>query len=236
MQITQRLSKKPMITLISAFALSTISFASYAMSPYKATYTADIKSSVSFSGTLERSLSKNSNNQWLLQDNVNSLLASIDESSQLNISNDNVQPLKYQYVRKIFGKKKKRNVDFNWSQKKAVNRDKETISLIDNTQDRLSYQLQLQLDLQKGKRGILSYPVVKGGSIDILKFVEVGTETIKTPLGNLKSLKFKLDRGSNSKRETFIWFSTKHDYVISKLQQTEDDGKSYAITLEKLQK
>lgn len=235
MQITQRLSKKPIIFLFSAVTLSTISFASYAITPYKATYSADIKSSVSFSGTLERSLSKDNNGQWLLQDNVNSLLASIDESSQLNINKDKVQPLKYQYVRKIFGKKKQRNVDFNWPQQHAVNRDNETISLIDSTQDRLSYQLQLQLDLQKGKRGALSYPVIKGGSIDTLKFVEVGTETIKTPLGNLKSLKFKLDRGSNSKRETFIWFSTKYDYVISKLQQTEDDGKSYAITLEKLQ-
>jgi len=236
MPMKQRSIKKSINTLISAIALSTISFASYAITPYKATYSADIKSSVNFSGTLERSLSKNSNGQWLLQDNVSALLASIDESSELTINNENVQPLKYHYERKVFGKKKKRDVDFNWSQKTSVNRDKETVSLIDNTQDRLSYQLQLQLDLQKGKRGVLTYPVVKGSRIDTLKFVEIGSETIKTPLGNLTSLKFKLDRGANSKRETFIWFSTQHDYVISKLQQTEEDGKSYAITLEKLQK
>lgn len=217
-----------------AALLSLLSASSFALEPFQASYKANIKAKLDFSGTLKRSLSKQPNGQWLFADKIDSLFASIEESSQVKLINNSAQPVKYHYLRKVIGKKKKRDISFDWPNKQAVNRADQKIALRPNTQDRVSYQLQLQLDLQQGKRGKFSYPVIKKDKIEMMKFVEVGTEIIKTPLGNLESIKLKLDRGANAKRETYIWFSTKHNFIISQLQQTEADGSFYSIVLDKL--
>ena len=115
-----------------------------------------------------------------------------------------------------------------------MDRDNQSFSLPLGTQDSLSYQLQLQLDLQRGVRGNFSYPIAKRGAVSQIKFVQVGRETIDTPMGKIDSIKLKLDRGADAKRVTYIWFSTKHNFIITQLQQTEADGKSYSIVLKKL--
>jgi len=230
-----KLHAQSLLKQISLMALlASFSLPSFAIEAYQATYTANIKSGLNFSGTLKRSLSKASNGQWLFQDKISSMLASIEESSSLNIDNNQIQPLKYHYLRKVLGKKKKRDINFDWSKKTAVNRDNQSYSLRSGTQDSLSYQLQLQLDLQRGIRGDFSYPIAKKGAVSNIKFVQVGREVIDTPMGKLDSIKLKLDRGVDAKRVTYIWFSTKHNFVITQLQQTEADGKSYSIVLKKL--
>ncbi|MCJ8337546.1 MAG: DUF3108 domain-containing protein [Pseudomonadales bacterium] len=231
----QFLLSKSMLKRISYSALlACISLPSYALEAYQATYTANIKSGLSFSGTLKRSLSKVSDGQWLFQDNISSMLASIEESSNFTIDDNKIQPLKYHYLRKVLGKKKKRDISFDWSKETAVNRDNQSFALLSGTQDSISYQLQLQLDLQRGVRGNFSYPIAKRGAVSNIKFVQVGREVIDTPMGKLDSIKLKLDRGADAKRVTYIWFSTKHNFIISQLQQTEADGKSYSIVLKKL--
>ena len=220
--------------LITSILLLSLSGYSYALEPYQATYSVSLKSSISMKGTLSRSLTKNTSGQWLFEDEVSALLASIKESSLLSIENDKIQPLHYRYLRKVIGKKKKQEIQFNWKAKQAVNLDKKIIPLQPNTQDALSYQLQLQLDLQNGQRGSFHYPITKKNRVEVLKFIEVGEEVVDTPLGKLNSIKLKLDRGNNAKRETYIWFSIADKFVISKLKQTESDGKSYSILLSKL--
>ncbi|MEH6443855.1 MAG: DUF3108 domain-containing protein [Oceanospirillaceae bacterium] len=227
-------SKRCLVTATCALIMATFSTFSFAIEPFQATYIANIKNKIDFKGTLIRKLTKGKDDQWLFKDNISSFLASIEESSQLKISGNKIQPQKYHYLRKVLGKKKKRDISFKWSQKTAIDRSNNSIALQADTQDRLSYQLQLQMDLQRGQRGKFSYPVVKNSSIDIMKFIEIGTETISTPIGDLKSIKLKLDRGENAKRETYIWFSTEHNFVISQLLQIETDGQSYSIVLNKL--
>ncbi len=234
MQVYPSFTKLNFKALCCAALLSCFSASSFALDSFQAVYKANVKDKLNFSGSLKRSLTKQKNGQWILQDNISSLLASIEESSLLTINANKVQPLKYHYLRKVIGKKKKRDIDFDWSNNQATNRDKKKIALTANTQDSLSYQLQLQLDLKSGKRGKFSYNIAKKGSTDVMKFVEVGTEVVDTSMGKLKSIKLKLDRGSNAKRETFIWFSIKHNYIISKLLQKESDGSSYSIVLDKL--
>ena len=234
MQVNLSFTKRNFSAICCTALLTCFSTSSIATDAFQAVYKANVKEKLNFSGTLKRNLSQQANGQWLLKDNISSLFASIEESSVINISGNKVQPLKYHYLRKVVGKKKKRDIDFDWKTKQATNRDNKKIALIANTQDALSYQLQLQLDVKSGKRGKLSYNVAKKGSIDVMKFVEIGTEVVDTPMGKLKSIKLKLDRGSNAKRETFIWFSIKHNYIISKLYQKESDGDSYSLVLNKL--
>lgn len=67
-----------------------------------------------------------------------------------------------------------------------------------------------------------------------IKFVELSTDVVKTLIVNIKSIKIKLDRDANAKREKFLWFSLGHDFVITQLQQTESDEKPYLIVLNEL--
>ncbi|WP_114283635.1 DUF3108 domain-containing protein [Candidatus Halocynthiibacter alkanivorans] len=231
---TKAQAKTTSLALTCFTLLLAISQPAWAAKAYQATYTASFKAQVNINGTLKRSLTEQQNGQWLFKDDISALLASIKESSELRIKNNKVIPLKYQYLRKVIGKKKKQTISFDWAKNQAVNKNSQVITLKDNTQDPLSYQLQLQLDLQNGHRGNFEYPYTKKNKIERLKFIEVGSEVIDTPLGKLKSIKLKLDRGPNAKRETFIWFSIKHNFIISQLKQTEADGKSYSIVLKEL--
>jgi len=237
MIFSARLNVKPHYNVIVASSVSLMllsSTHSYAIEAYQATYSASLKSTVNISGTLKRSLRKSHNNQWLFEDDISAFLATIKESSLLSVSDNKITPHKYHYLRKVIGKKKKNDISFDWTKKQAISRDQSVMPLKSNTQDPLSYQLQLQLDLQKGKRGRFSYPYTKKNRIEELNFVEVGTEVIDTPFGKLESIKLKLERKNNAKRETFIWFSIENNFIISQLKQTEADGKSYSIQLEKL--
>ena len=80
----KKLHSQNLIQKISLLVLLTsISLPSYAIEAYQATYTANIKSGLNFSGTLKRSLSKDSKGQWLFQDKISSMLASIEAEQQL---------------------------------------------------------------------------------------------------------------------------------------------------------
>lgn len=227
---TQRKSY-PMALACLALLIA-ISQPTFAAKAYQATYSATVKAQISINGTLKRSLSRQKNGQWLFKDDISAFLASIKESSLVSIKDNKVTPINYRYQRKIVGKKKKQNISFNWDKKQAVNKDNQVMILAAQTQDPISYQLQLQLDLQNGHTGDFVYPYTKKNRIEVLTFIKMGNEVVETPLGKLNSIKLKLDRGPNAKRETFIWFSIKHNYIISQLKQREADGKSFAILLQ----
>lgn len=221
------------ISLVSAFSL--FSLPALALDAYQATYTANIKSGLNFNGKLKRSLTQTEDGRWLFKDNISSMLASIEESSLFSLEGNQIKPATYHYLRKVIGKRKKNDIDFDWKQMSATNIDGKTFKLIPGTQDALSYQMQLQIDLKNGKRGNLSYPITKKDRLDTIKFSDQGNEKIDTPLGTFDTIKMKIDRGENAKRTTYIWIAPEKNFIITKLHQTEPDGKSYSIILEKLQ-
>ena len=57
---------------------------------------------------------------------------------------------------------------------------------------------------------------------------------METALGNFKAIKLRRDRGTDSKRETWIWFAPELNYQLVKLLQTETDGKSYSLVIKAL--
>ncbi len=205
------------------------------LTPYRAVYASQWDLGFSFSGDAISEL-KRQGDHWSLSLNASALVATINESSLLSQQNGQVQPERYEYHRKVLGRSRDAILQFNWSKGSVLNDigDKAwSMDIPAGTQDKLSYQLQLRLDLLNQKPD-LTYQVADGGHLKTYQFNRVGNEVVKTRLGEFNAIKIQRDRGADSDRETFIWFAPELDYLIVKLHQVETDGKEYTLLLDKL--
>lgn len=206
------------------------------LKPYRAVYASQWDMGISFSGDAIREL-KREGDDWSLSIKASALIASINESSQFNYQGDNIQPNRYEYHRKVLGKKRDAILQFNWSKRSVLNDIAEkpwSMDIPTGTLDKLSYQLQLRLDLISGKNQF-EYQIADGGRLKTYRFKKLGEERVKTELGEYNAIKIQRDRGENSKRETYIWLAPELDYLIVKLHQTESGGKEYTLLLNKLE-
>lgn len=178
-------------------------------------------------------------NQYELYFNADSAFGSITESSQLrwNSKDQIVIPIHYIYKRKGIGKNREDEVSFDWSGK-TVNNLKKNTSLPMNLagegaqklQDSLSYQLQLRHDLMAGKNNFV-YPISDGKKIKEYRFEIVAEEVLKTPLGDVNTVKVKRTY-TNDNRVTYAWFAKEFQYLLVRLQQ-EENGSAYTIDISK---
>jgi len=221
------------ITLLMLLALP--GQAAQQLKPYRAVYASKWNLGISFSGDAIREL-KQAGDQWSLSVNASAMIASINESSQFAYQGDQIKPNRYEYHRKVLGKKRDAVLQFNWSKGSVLNDIAEkpwSMDIPPNALDKLSYQLQLRLDLIAGKTNF-EYQIADGGRLKTYRFKKLDEEIIKTPQGEYKAVKIQRDRGEDSKRETYIWMAPELDYLIVKLHQIETDGKEYTLLLNKL--
>lgn len=198
--------------------------------PFHATYKAK------FSGfTIEatRELGTHPNGEQELIFSASTWLAKLRESSRFNWSDGQLVPSQYQYHREGLGRSRDAVLEFDWDKHKVVNNVQDKpwrMDIPDGALDKLSYQLQLRSDLLNGKQ-TLQYNIADGGRLKTYLFEMVGEELLETRLGKLATVKIKKVRASGKKRVTYIWMAKHWDYLLVKLQQTEQDGKTYAIDL-----
>jgi len=225
----------PAFMLLLLSSLLSLSVFGIELLPHKATYSAYIKKGLSMSGEAVRELKQLDNGQWLYRFDVESIAADIKESTTFSWQNDQITPLNYKYELSPFlASKRKRKVSFNWLQKtvKSSYKDKKwtlkTIPL--SSQDRLSYQLQMLVDVNSGKQ-FMTYPIVHKGKIKDSHFRTLREEPIKTKLGTLNSVLVEKVRAKTKKRKTLLWFAKDHAFLLLKMSQIEDDGDEYEINI-----
>ncbi|SHF97278.1 Protein of unknown function [Microbulbifer donghaiensis] len=202
------------------------------LQPFSATYSA------SFNGigvTAKRELSGRSNN-WRLDFNADSLFAKISEYSRFGSKDGQLIPHHYEYHKTGLGRDKHTVLNFEPTQNRVVNVSDKKRTLENapkDIQDKVSYQLQLALDVANNKED-LTYQVADGRKIREYKFAITGKERLSTPLGPIETIKVERIREGDSDRETIIWFAPEWNYALVKLMQQEEDGKTYQISLTKL--
>ncbi|WP_444909000.1 DUF3108 domain-containing protein [Microbulbifer sp. TRSA005] len=211
--------------------LSTQSLASQ-LEPFKATYTARYNG-ISVTATRELTGQEGS---WRLDFNTFALFASIKEYSRFISQDGNITPYHYEYRRKGLGRDRGTILSFEPDKGMVFNvsnpeRDMENVS--PNILDKLSYQMQLTLDVAAGKEN-LQYEVADGKKIRKYTFAKEGTEVVKTPMGKVEAIKVRRVRDADSERETTVWIAPQWNYALVKLVQREENGKKYQITLKKL--
>lgn len=224
------------LALAIVMSASAVTASAADLQPYEARYTLDWASGVSFSGDAIRTLSR-SGDQWLLETNASAMFASLSESSRFTLSPE-LQPQRYTFLRKIFGKKRSAQLDFDWPNSQVTNNVNDKpwrMEIQPGVLDKLSVQLQLRLDLQKGKNE-LNYLVADGGTLKNYRFNIQGNEQITTPAGTFNAVKVVRDRGENSSRKTWIWFAPELDYMIVKIHQVEKANKEYKLVLKTVER
>jgi hypothetical protein len=221
-----------LLLLASLFSLTAISAD---LLPHKATYTAKIKKGVSMKGEAVRELTQLENGQWLYRFDVDSFAADIKESTTFSWQNNQITPHDYSYKLSPFlASNRKRNVSFNWQQKtvrSTYKNKKWTLDAIPiNSQDRLSYQLQMLVDVKSGRQDMI-YPVVHKGKIKDSHFKTLREEPLETALGTFDSILVTKVRAETKKRKTLLWFAKDHSFLLLKMNQIEKDGDEYEINI-----
>ncbi|WP_428033593.1 DUF3108 domain-containing protein [Amphritea sp.] len=204
--------------------------------PYKAVYKAQWDMGISFGGDAIGQLQRKGD-RWITSLSAEALIAKVNEFSEFTVKDQTIQPQHYEYHRKVIGNNKDAVLQFNWNTGTVLNdiaKKPWTMDVTEGTQDNLSYQMQLRLDLAAGKTE-LSYQVADGGKIKTYPFIIIGSETVTTAIGSFETIKIQRDRGPDSKRDTFIWCAPELDYMVVKLQQVEKSGKEYSLLIDKLE-
>jgi len=226
---------KPFICTL--FLLLCVTFNSFAseLIPHTASYSAKIKKGISIKGQAVRELKRGKDGQWLYSFNVDSFVADIKETTRLSWHEQHVIPHSYQYKLSAFlARDKRKEVQFDWEKMTATNPLKKHRWSITNipkhTLDRLSYQLQLGMDLQSGKQEMV-YQVAHKGKLRQNHFKVTGEEKINTTLGEVDSITVIKVREKSKKRKTHMWFSKKIPILLLKMIQVEKNGEEYEINI-----
>lgn len=158
----------------------------------------------------------------------------ITEESRGRLDSKEVAPSSYHYSESA-NAADKAEVHFDWPAMKAYTTSGGVTwaqEIETGTQDRLSQQLMVRLQLAQGQRE-LSYQVADGGKLKLYRFQVVGEEPIKTPYGRFSCLKVQRSKESRPPDYT-IWFAPDLDYLPIRIERRQGSG-HYRMVLEKLQ-
>ena len=197
--------------------------------PYEATYTTKLKG-IKVTGT--RKFEQVTDNQFKVSWRAKALWMSLHEWSEFElIENNQLRPISYHYTRKGLGSDKPIHIVFDWEHNIVnASKGKKTVilPLSPGTQDKLSYQLQMQLDLLRNpKRKSFSYPVASHNKIRNYDFTLLKEESLTSKLGTESTLVFQRQKRDTT---TAIWLSPNQYYLPLKVERNED-GKTSVLKI-----
>ncbi|MGI9292775.1 MAG: DUF3108 domain-containing protein [Pseudomonadales bacterium] len=184
-------------------------------------YVAEYKSVVSgFSVDLHREFVRQ-NKQYTLSMNMKKLFFGIKEDCDFEIDRSGiVKAISYAHIRSGVSKKHNTHLQFDWSANQVRDlliKDHKPLPVDFPSYDKLSYQPQFRLDLiTKPLAQRYEYQLASNKRVKLYTYNFVAEETIDTPLGKLRTLKFERDSG-RKKRKNFIWFAKDWDYLVARI-------------------
>ncbi|MCU7844174.1 MAG: DUF3108 domain-containing protein [Candidatus Thiodiazotropha sp. (ex Monitilora ramsayi)] len=155
------------------------------------------------------------------------------EESHGWLNQERVTPLRYLYQLDD-GDEENTQVLFDWPDKEVHTTSKGVTwsqPIEPNTQDRLSQQLLVRLELSRGSEN-LEYRVADGGRIKRYRFQVVSRETVKTPYGHFDCLRVERSKESRPPDYT-IWFAPALDYLPVRIER-QQRGNQYRMVLDEL--
>jgi hypothetical protein len=157
----------------------------------------------------------------------------IEESRGQGVS-EVVVPKEYSY-RETNDEEDDADVRFDWKALKAYTSSGGVTwaqEIESGTQDRLSQQLMVRLELARGKKEV-AYQVADGGKLKHYLFRVVEMEPVNTPLGEFHCL--KVERSKESRKPDYtIWFAPELDYLPVRIERRRS-GNLYKMVLETLE-
>ena len=223
--------------LLAAVAMPAIAAANEPV-PFRAVYKARYYG-FPIGATGIRELKKEADGRYLLTSRAHNFLGTIDERTTFTLDGNNrVVPEQYQYRRTGIGRNRTTLLKFDWSNRQITEGDDATpwkIALKPGTQDNLSYQFMLRSDLTDAwRRGeewpTLKYTIADDGQLKEYSFRVVGEETVKTAIGEFKTVK-ATRTGGNPKRITNFWLAPAYNFLLIRFEQIEPNGGGFELML-----
>ncbi len=138
-----------------------------------------------------------------------------------------LRPLTYDHKRRGLSKKHDKELVFDWTENTVIDLLKPArpaMAVENPTYDKLSYQTRMRLDLIRNpdmQHG--AYNVTNGVVNRVYTFDRLGEEILKTPLGDLRTIKFKREGGDDD-REVNVWVAPDWDFLLVRIDQTKERG------------
>ena len=191
-------------------------------------------------GRMQRRLTITSGNHYRFESKIEStgLLAlvhkaTIEESSEGELSPTQLLPQHYVYRRSTGDKRKEASTDFDWARSRVTMRAKNQqweIATRPGTLDKLVYQLALMRDLARGDDDRLHYTIADDGELKIYDLTRAGLETIEINGEAVPAQKIVYAR-NGSTRKTTLWCAAAYGYLPIKIEYLERDGGLTVATL-----
>ena len=182
-------------------------------------------------GEMQVEMIKLDNGHWKL----NSLLdgGSIvrrEESEIFELVENQIKPINYDFNQRILFRRYKASADFNWDKKEVKfieNKDKGTLTLLENVLGPSSASLQLRLDFRQFDMDkipdSISYVVYWKGTIKNRTYdVQKEKESIETPFGTYDAFKVSRQFEEGSERSQIFWLAPDLDFSVIKIYDKND--------------
>jgi hypothetical protein len=207
----------------------------------------DIKGSVailtSSVGDMEVSMTKNKKGDWVLKSHLDGgRIVQRKEEEIFRMEGNQIKPLSYSFYRKvIFQKKVNSSAVFDWKNKNIAYKEgkkENSVALLEQTLGPSTSQLQLRFDFKKLNLENLPeemvYDVFSRGEVKTRAYKIVGTENIKTQMGEFLSYKVERVFPEGSQRSQEFWLAPELDFAIIRIldingRETSLEVKSFEI-------
>jgi len=221
--------KRLIFIVISTFTILASQTACTASSlpPYQAEYTTKMRG---LRINTDRNFIKTGENTYRLSWKAKALWMRISEWSDFEIIDDKVRPISYNYTRKGLGTDRPIQINFDWENMTAQGskgKKSYTFDLDPDSLDRLSFQVQMQLDLINDRDiTLFDFRIADYSGMRNYKFEFEKNETVDTRLGSFETLVFKREKSDSTIR---LWMSPQQFYLPVKVEQTGEDANTVVI-------
>jgi hypothetical protein len=207
--------------------------------PFKARYSGFVdvlskKLNMRINSQLEMSLTDLGDGRYQMDYQVSGLLGSITARAEGVFQDNALRPARYEQVLNSI-KQSRTLLSFDWIAKalRAEEDDqRETLPLRDGVVDPLSLHLLAMWDLQQSRQP-RQYTLVSGTRLRVYNAVVEGEETLKTPVGQLQTLRVRSKRDKpGSDKETVLWFAPKLGYLPVQMVHQEGGKETLRMLIE----
>jgi len=230
-RITQLLGFIPFLCLQLCMHVFSAQCDAATLQPYRAVYTTHYKG---MSADATQTLTRDAIGQFTLKRDVSAMFVKISEQSQFTLQNNQLVTSRYTYKRGGLGSKKNIEQLFQWDKNNlhiTENDHSRDVAIKPPLFDKLNYTeaMRMQLLAAGPLPKNISVPFADRHHLKQYDFVVGAQEDITTPVGKMRAV--KLERNvPEEKKHAVIWVAPELDYLLVKLQQTDEDD-SFELNL-----
>ncbi|MEM1111348.1 MAG: DUF3108 domain-containing protein [Pseudomonadota bacterium] len=182
---------------------------------------------------VKRELKQRQDGEWVLTFAGKKLVASIQETAVFSVHGEAIQPRSFVYQLNAGLVKRRREVHFDGSDViRSLYKDKwYELPYTEGTLDRMTQQEQLRFSLiaDPTPKEDVNVRIADGKRIKEYILRYAGEELVKTPLGEVNTLRFTRVHDDDEERSSDFWVAPDWDYLMVKTLHVEDGSANEAV-------